>query len=194
MPEPGIVQIYTGNSKGKTTAAIGQTIRAIGHGWRAAFIQFMKGSSYYGELTTLTKLAPAVEVWQYGRICSHNALIKQGESDCLACGQCFVEKGKATDFDHFYSKKAVERSLNIVGGGEFQLVVLDEILNAVYFELVTEATVHEIIDKKPASVELILTGRNLTDSIAERAQLITEMKQVRHPYEVGIPARRGIEY
>ena len=194
MISEGIVQIYTGDSKGKTTAALGQVIRAIGHGNKACIIQFMKGSSYYGELDTLTRLAPQVQVYQYGRICSHNSLIKQGESDCLACGKCFVIKGKATDFDRQYTSLAMERSHGILKRGEHNIIVLDEILNALFFELVSEEQVLELISARPNHVELIITGRNATQAIIDQAQLVTEMKQIKHPYELGINARRGIEY
>ena len=194
MISKGLVQVYTGDSKGKTTAAIGQIIRAMGHGNRACMIQFMKGSSYYGELNTLTKLEPQVELYQYGRICSHNSLIKQGESDCLACGKCFVIKGKATDFDRQYSALAVERSRSILTTGQHSIVVLDEILNAVLFELIGEEQVLELMSRRPNHVELILTGRNATAAIVEQAQLVTEMKSIKHPYDLGIAARRGIEY
>lgn len=191
---PGLIQVYTGDSKGKTTAAIGQVIRAIGHGNQACIIQYMKGSSYYGEITTFTRLAPQIEYYQYGRICSHNSLIKQGESDCLACGECFVTKGKASDFDKLYTKLALERSHKVVKGGQHSIVVLDEILNAIFFELIDENDVLHLIDAKPDHVELILTGRNATEEITRRAHLVTEMKKVKHPYDLGIMARRGIEY
>lgn len=194
MITPGLVEIYTGDAKGKTTAALGQIIRAIGHGNSACIIQFMKGSSYYGELSTLTKLSPQVEFFQYGRVCSHNSLIKQGESDCLACGKCFVIKGKATDFDREYSRLAMERCRAVLAEGKHDLVVTDEILNAVFFELITETDVLDLIQLKPAHVELILTGRNAPPALLEKADLVTEMKLIKHPFDRGIPARRGIEY
>lgn len=194
MLNVGLIQVYTGDSKGKTTAAIGLVMRAIGHGYRAGIIQFMKGSSYYGELKTLTRLSPAVDHWQYGRICEHNSLIAQDESDCLACGKCFVIKGKATDFDRLYSGLAMSRAKEVVKGGQYELVVLDEILNSIWFELTPEEDLLALLDLKPSHVEIILTGRNASEQVIKRAHLVTEMQMRKHPYQQGIKARRGIEY
>lgn len=194
MIERGLIQVYTGDGKGKTTAVLGQIVRALGHGCRAALVQFMKGSSYYGELATLERLGDSVAVFQYGRVCAHNSLIKQGDSDCLACGNCFVVKGKATDFDRLYTSMAMERSKLLVAGGQYDVVVLDEILNAVYFDLVGEGDILDLAATKPGHVELIMTGRNAGKAVVEMADLVTEMKKVKHPFDRGIQARRGIEY
>lgn len=193
MISQGLIQIYTGDSKGKTTAALGQIIRAIGHGNRACLIQYMKGSSYYGEIATLTKL-DQVDHFQYGRVCAHNTLIKQGESDCLGCGDCFVLPGEATDFDRHYSTLALKRSQWALSEGNYDVVVLDEVLNAVYFELITEEDLLKLIDLKQNQVELILTGRKASDGILKKADLVTDMKKIKHPFDAGVSARRGIEY
>ncbi len=193
MIERGLVQVYTGDGKGKTTAAIGQIIRALGHGNKAALIQYMKGSNYYGELDTLCRLKPGVEVFQYGRVCSHNSLIKQGESNCLACGDCFVPKDGATEFDRQYTALALNRS-KLAVAGDYNLVVLDEILNAVDFGLLSEQDVLDLLKMRPDNMELILTGRNARPSLVAQADLVTEMKAHRHPFEQGVAARRGVEY
>ena len=193
MIERGLVQLYTGDGKGKTTAAIGQIIRALGHGNRAVLVQFMKGSNYYGELDTLGLLKPRVEIFQYGRVCSHNSLIKQGESNCLACGNCFVPRDGATEFDRQYTALALNRS-KLALSGDYNLVVLDEILNAVDFGLLSEEDVLNLLKLRPGHVELILTGRNAPQALIAQADLVSEMKCHRHPFEQGIAARRGVEY
>lgn len=190
----GLIQVYTGDSKGKSTAAFGLVSRAIGHNLKCYIIQFMKGSSYYGELTTWSRLYPLIEYSQYGRVCSHSNLIRQGESDCLGCGNCFVRKGAATPEDRKGGLLALKKAKEVFMRGEHDVVVLDELNNALFFELITWEEVEEILNLKPEKVEVIITGRNAPPELIERADLVTEMKMIKHPFEKGIPSRRGIEY
>ncbi|AVX20383.1 cob(I)yrinic acid a,c-diamide adenosyltransferase [Carboxydocella sporoproducens DSM 16521] len=190
----GLIQVYTGNSKGKSTAAFGLALRAIGHGFKVYIIQFMKGSGYYGELATWHRLYPYIQFSQYGRGCPYSHLIRQGEDSCRGCGQCFVKKGEATAEDIRQAAMALEKTRKIMATDEFDIIILDEVLNAIYFELISTKEVLELINNKPPLVELVLTGRNAPPEIIAAAHLVTEMKEIKHPFQQGISARRGIEY
>lgn len=195
--EIGLIQIYTGDSKGKTTAALGLAFRALGHGFKVAMVQFMKGSDYYGELHSAERFSPNFEIFQYGRVCPKSYLIRQGIETCDGCGECFVIKGKETDFDIRTTRMAWEKAQSLITSGEYDIVILDEILNAVsdYFALLAvEPVVDFLKNHKPVNVEVIMTGRNAPSALVDVADLVTEMRQIKHPYEKGIPARWGIEY
>lgn len=172
---PGLVQIYTGASKGKTTAAFGLTLRAVGHGFRVYIIQFMKGRQDYGELSGLKRLEPECQIEQFGTT-------------------GWVHKGAAKPEDRLEAQKGLMRAREIIASGEWDIVILDEIINAIWFELITEEDLLQVLEQKPEHVELILTGRNASQNLIDKAQLVTEMVQIKHPYEKGIPARLGIEY
>lgn len=123
--------------------------------------------------------------------------MRQGLETCDGCRACFVEKGKETEFDFKTTKMAWEKAQEIISSGEYDIVILDEILNAVsdYFGLLDAEPVVEFLKtRKPANVEVIMTGRNAPAELVEIADLVTEMRQIKHPYEKGIPARWGIEY
>ncbi|WP_353894369.1 cob(I)yrinic acid a,c-diamide adenosyltransferase [Proteinivorax hydrogeniformans] len=190
----GLVQIYTGNSKGKTTAALGLSLRAIGHGYNVYFMQFMKGSNYYGEIATLNKLSDKIKHAQFGRPCRNGGLIKAGLSTCIACGDCFIKQGEDITKDKEEMEKALEFTIEIIQSQKYQIVVLDEILNCLYFDLITKKQLLDILERKPDNVELVLTGRNAPDDIIAKADLVTDMGQIKHPFEKGVMARRGIEY
>jgi cob(I)alamin adenosyltransferase len=171
----GLVQIYTGDGKGKTTAALGLAMRAVGHGFRVYIIQFMKGKGGYGELEGLKRLQPECQIEHFG-------------------AQGWVHKGENLE-DHIQEvRKAFIRTQEIIVSGEWDIVILDEILNAIWFELIPESEVLGLVNHKPPNVELVLTGRNASRVLIERADLVTEMVQRKHPFEQGIMARVGIEY
>lgn len=171
----GLIQIYTGNGKGKTTAAFGLAIRAVGHGFRVYIIQFMKGMADCGELSGLQRLSPECQLEHFG-------------------GSGWVHKGELQE-DHIReAHKALLRASEIVLSGEWDIVILDEIVNALWFELISENEVMELMGKKPNHVELILTGRNASPALIEKADLVTEMVQHKHPFDQGVMARRGIEF
>lgn len=190
----GLIQVYTGNAKGKTTAAMGLAFRALGHGFRVAMVQFMKGSSYYGEIFTAARLYPSFPIYQFGRECTHSHLIRQGLSECFGCGDCFVKKGEAKPQDVKEAHLALDKARELMLSGEVDILILDEINNALYFELLTVDEVVQFLKEKPSQVELVLTGRNAPKEILEMASLVTEMVEVKHPFAEGVPARRGIEY
>jgi cob(I)alamin adenosyltransferase len=170
---PGLVQVYTGDGKGKTTAALGLALRAAGHGYHTYIGQFMKGQDY-GELHSVALLTPYIVIEQYGQPSFVHA--DQISAEDIAC----VQKG-------------LERIREVLARGQYQLVVLDEICIALHFELATVEQVLGILAHRPEGVELVLTGRRAPQAILDAADLVTEMVQIKHPYERGIPARRGIE-
>ncbi|AET68864.1 cob(I)alamin adenosyltransferase [Desulfosporosinus orientis DSM 765] len=171
----GLIQIYTGNGKGKTTAAFGLALRAVGHGFSVYILQFMKGNDGYGELEGIKRLNPECQLEHFG-----------------APG--WVHKGEHIEENVQEANKAFLRAEEILSSGNWDIVILDEILNAVWFELIPENSVLELLSRKPPHVELILTGRNASQSLIEKADLVTEMVARKHPYEKGIMSRKGIEY
>ncbi|HCE45914.1 MAG TPA: cob(I)yrinic acid a,c-diamide adenosyltransferase [Lentisphaeria bacterium] len=167
----GFVQIYTGNGKGKTTAAIGLAVRAAGAGLEVYFGQFAKGmkSSEHGSLAKF----PNIRVKQFGR-------------------SCFIGK-KPDAEDMEFAQKGFDEIKTAVASGEYDVVILDEIMAANKYNLVSVEEVLGIIESKPASVELVLTGRNADPRLIRAADLVTEMKEVKHYYKKGVTARVGIE-
>ena len=169
----GYVHVYTGDGKGKTTAAIGLAIRAAGHDRRTYIGQFMKGRDY-GELTALRHL-PQITIRQYG------------DPKCIR-----KEEVTATHVAH--AEAGLEQARTAMLSGRYDIVVLDEVNVALWFGLLTEAAVLSLLDERPPAVELILTGRRAPRAILDRADLVTEMTEVRHYYSAGVLARKGMEY
>jgi cob(I)alamin adenosyltransferase len=171
----GYIQVYTGNCKGKTTATLGLAFRAMGHGLKTYIGQFMK-SQPYGEVRAAAMGAPYITIEQYGK----NGLIhvkpSPAEEDVKA-----AENGLA---------KARHRFLS----GDYDIVVLDEIFTACYFRLISVKDILSLMADKPPGVELILTGRYAPRPVIEAADLVTEMREVKHYYQQGVAARTGIEY
>ncbi len=168
----GYVQVYTGDGKGKTTAAIGLTIRAVGAGLKVFMGQFVKGMEY-SELESLKRFSPQMKVRQYGR------------------AKFVHSKPKEEDFAA--AKAGYEEIRGIIGSGEYDLVILDEANVAVHFKMLSVEDLLALIDEKPESVELVFTGRKADPQLIEKADLVTEMKEVKHYYKEGITARKGIE-
>jgi len=172
--EKGLVQVYTGNGKGKSSAAFGLALRAIGRGLKVYIIQFIKGGFDYGELYLVDKL-PNLTLKAFGR--GKFVMAKPPEKeDIKLAGEAFK-----------LAKKVVE-------SGEYDIVILDEINVALNLKLINLEKVLELIKNKPKHVELILTGRYASKEIIEAADLVTEMKEVKHPFNKGYQARKGIEY
>ena len=170
----GLVQVFTGNGKGKTTAALGTILRAAGHGLRVFIVFFMKGKYDYGEFSTLSKL-PNVDMASFGfRRLTDPANIKPEE----------IEQARL----------ALAAAREAVLSGNYDLVVLDEVNVALGFNLIKLDEVIKLIKDKPPDVELILTGRYADTRLIELADLVTEMVKVKHPFDKGIKARKGIEY
>jgi len=174
MPlDRGYVQIYTGNSKGKTTAALGLALRAVGRGLRVCMIQFMKGGGPYGEHLAARRLAPDLEIIPTGRSGWVNRESPDPEDVTLAQDALRLARQKMEE--------------------GYDLLILDEICGAIDFGLLSLDDLIPLIDSKPEGVELVLTGRNAHPALIERADLVTEMREVKHYYKAGVPARIGIE-
>ena len=175
--DKGLVQIYCGNGKGKTTAAIGLGIRAIGRDLKVIMIQFLKNSDT-GECKTLKELEPGFKVFHFEKPRGFTWSLTPEERD---------EK-------KIEIKNAMNFARKVLDTGECDILILDEILGAIQAGFVVEDEICNMIDNKPETVELVLTGRVLPDSIAEKAGYISEIKAVKHPMTEGITAREGIEY
>ena len=168
----GLTQIYTGDGKGKTTAALGLAVRAAGAGLKVYIYQFIKGSTC-GEHKILRKI--------------DNIKIER-------CGRgCFIRKKPALK-DIECAARGFERARGIIKSGEYDMVILDEINTALDVGLLKTSEVLAVIREKPTSVELVLTGRYCPKSLFKYADLVTEMRKVKHPFDKGISARKGIEY
>jgi len=172
--ERGLVQVYTGDGKGKTSAAFGLALRAVGRGLKVYVIQFIKGGFDYGELYVVERL-PNFKLKAFGR------------------GK-FVTDVPPTEDDIRLAKEAFNLAREVVSGGEYDVVVLDEINVALNLKLIEIEEVVDLIKRKPKHVELILTGRYVPPKVVELADLVTEMREVKHPYTKGVPPRRGIEF
>lgn len=192
--ELGLIHVYTGKGKGKTTAAMGLGLRAIGHGFRVHMIQFMKGRCYSGELSSVQKLAPFFTLSQFGRGCRIGALIKQGYKKCNACGDCFIKDRGPAEEDFENARLGYGEAMEFMQGAKCDLLILDEIGNVLRYNLITTEQLKELIKAKPAKMELVLTGRGIPEEILALADLVTEMMEIKHPFKKGITSRRGVEY
>ena len=172
----GLIQVYTGNGKGKTTAALGLALRAVGHNLKVCYIYFHKDP----------------EKWEYGE---HDALQKLGV-DIF---------GFAKKHPHFFKKinpneirkeciEGLEFIKKIYQEDKYGILILDEIIIALRDGFLKEEEVLETLDSKPAHLELILTGRGATQRMIKKADLVSEIKKVKHPYDIGVRRRKGIEY
>jgi len=192
--ELGQVQVYTGNGKGKTTASLGLALRAVGHGFRVHMIQFTKGRCYAGELIAAQKLSPLFTISQFGRGCRLGVMIRQGYQKCQACGDCFLKDRGPEQEDVDMALTGMQEAREYLLGAKTDILILDEIGNAMRYNLIPAEQVIRLIKEKPPEVELILTGRGLPAEILDLADLVTEMCEVKHPYKKGVSSRRGIEY
>jgi len=170
----GCVQVYTGNGKGKTTAALGLAFRAAGHGLKTYIGQFMKGQDY-GELETARRMHPLIVIEQYGTAGFIHVQYPPSEDDVQRAREGLAKANKA------------------MLSGDYDIVVLDEITTAHYFHLVTVPEMLDLIRSRPEGVELVFTGRYAPPEIIEAADLVTEMREVKHYYDKGVEAREGIE-
>ena len=170
----GFIQVYTGNGKGKTTAALGLALRAAGRGLRVFIGQFLKGQ-VYGELASLERFSPLVRVEQFGR----KGFVHVTENP--------------DDEDVALARKGLERCAEAMTSGSFRIVILDEINVAVHFKLISEDELRAFLGRRPDDVEVVLTGRYAPGWLLEAADLVTDMVEVKHPYQKGIKAREGIE-
>ncbi|MCL2830202.1 MAG: cob(I)yrinic acid a,c-diamide adenosyltransferase [Betaproteobacteria bacterium] len=167
------IQVYTGNGKGKTTAALGLALRAAGAGMKVFIAQFVKGQEY-SETFAIREHLPSLEIKQYGR-------------------NCFIVNAPTQD-DIDAARKGLEEVSAVISSGKYDMLVLDEANIAIYYNLFSSAELIELLKRKPEPMEIIITGRYAPPEILEAADLVTEMKEVKHYYMEGVQARKGIEY
>ncbi len=169
----GLVHLYTGDGKGKTTAAIGLAVRAMGAGRRVFFGQFIKGREY-SELKALRRFGDDIRVEQFGR-------------------GCFI-RGKPSPEDVSVARAGLDVCARVMAGGRYALVILDEVCVAIHVGLLEEECVLDAVDGRAEGVEVVLTGRFASGRLVDAADLVTRMEEVKHYYASGVPAREGIEY
>lgn len=172
--EKGLIQVYTGKGKGKTTAALGLALRAVGRKLRVCMIQFVKGCEPCGEHLAAEMLAPYLTIVQTGH-------------------KGWLGRKKPGPEVTALTRKAFEMAQKAVSGKEYDLVILDEINIAVSYGLVTVEELLQLMKEKDTHLELVLTGRNATPEIIAAADLVTEMREIKHYFKAGVPARIGIE-
>ncbi|WP_291582768.1 cob(I)yrinic acid a,c-diamide adenosyltransferase [Clostridium sp. UBA6640] len=173
----GYIQIYTGNGKGKTTAAVGLATRAAGNEFKVTMVQFLKSGST-GELESAKKLSPHFNIYRFEK--------PRGFFWTLNDDQKAELKEEIQEAYRFCLKVMADKQCDIL--------IMDEIMGALGNELVSEEQLLELMDKKPKDMELIMTGRNVPERIMEKANLVTEMKDVKHYFNEGVPARKGVEF
>lgn len=172
--ERGLIQVYTGDGKGKTTASVGLAVRAAGSGLRVAFIQFVKGGARSGELAMLEKLGVRVE--------------RPAERSTGLLGSGIHDDDRAA------ADAAWALAKDVLSVGEYDLVIMDELNIAMRYDLVETDDVLAVLDARPPATEVVITGRGAPEAIIERADLVTAMTPVKHPFDRGVPARKGIEF
>ena len=175
--ENGLTIVYTGKGKGKTTAALGIVLRAVGYEKKVCMIQFIKGSWHYGEMTSSKKLEPEFEMITVGK------------------GFVGIIDDKSPKEDHKeIAKEAIKISNEKIQSGKYDIVILDEINYAVNLDLISVKDVINLIKSKPQKVDLVLTGNYAKEEIIEIADLVTEMREIKHPFQHGIKAKKGIDF
>jgi cob(I)alamin adenosyltransferase len=172
----GLIIVHTGNGKGKTTAALGMGLRSWGQGLKVLFIQFIKGNWTYGELKAIAALVPRFEIRQMGE------------------GFIDVPDSKPLEKHRQAAGAALNAARMEILSGNWDLIVLDEINYAVKYGLVALDQVLGLLELKPPSLHLVLTGRDASPEIIDRADLVTEMKEIKHPHQKGVKAQKGIEF
>ncbi|MBE3582447.1 MAG: cob(I)yrinic acid a,c-diamide adenosyltransferase [Thermoanaerobacteraceae bacterium] len=170
----GLVQVYTGDGKGKTTAAFGLALRAAGHGLKVVIVQFLKTADY-GEHKALARLTPEIQVKAFGR-------------------QGFVRRQGLQPEDYERAREALSFAREVMLKREADILILDEINVALHFGLLSEEEVLALLETRPPEMELVLTGRGAPERIVAVADLVTEMRPLKHPYSKGVKARKGIEF
>lgn len=175
--DPGLVVVYTGKGKGKTTAALGMALRAIGHDYKICMIQFIKGSWHYGEMSSSKRLEPDFEL--------------------TAVGKGFVgilDDKTPKEIHQKIAKEAIDIAKEKTLSEKYDIIILDEINYAVNLGLVDVKDVLDLIKIKPQKVTLVLTGNHVRQEVIDAADLVTEMKEIKHPFQRGIRAKKGIDF
>lgn len=173
----GLIVVLTGNGKGKTTSALGMALRSAGHGMKVCIIHFMKGDMYAGELDGIKKLAPNVEIHLTGK------------------GFCGIQGNPYPYEEHrANAQDAVRLAREKITSGAYDMVILDEVNNALHLKLVDLPQVLDLIEAKPALMHLVLTGRNAHHDVIERADTATEMREIKHAHRRGIEPQKGVDF
>lgn len=170
----GLLIVHTGDGKGKTTAALGMALRAAGHGLKVCFIQFIKGSWKYGELEAVKRLEP--------------------EIDFHVMGRGFTWKSDNLEKDKALARDAWKFACDAMASNTYHMVVLDELTYLMKYEMIDPASVIDTLTARPADLHVIVTGRGASEELMDAADLVTEMKAIKHPLEDGIKAQKGIEF
>ena len=175
--EKGLVIVYTGGGKGKTTAALGMALRAVGHNQKICIIQFIKGSWHYGELNSLKRLEPEVQLVTMGK------------------GFVGIIDDKSPREEHEkIAKEGIKVSKEKIQSKKYDIIILDEVNYAVNLGLIELNDVLDLIKTKPSELDLVLTGNHAKPEIIEAADLVTEMREIKHPFKSGIKAKKGIDF
>jgi cob(I)alamin adenosyltransferase len=170
----GLVAVFTGNGKGKTTASLGLAFRALGHGHRVCIIQFIKGSWKYGELETAKKFSPLL--------------------DFHVMGRGFTWKSDNLDKDIEVALKAWQFAASVIRDNNYDMVILDELTYLPHYKMIDEGEIIRVLQDKPAEMHVVITGRYASDALIECADLVTEMKEIKHPFQRGVQAQKGFEF
>lgn len=189
--EQGKIVIFTGNGKGKTTAALGLAVKAAAEKRQVFIVQFLKGSGYTGELFAANYLEPYLMIKQFGYGCSIASEIKSGVKVCNKCGQCF---GQNRNVINEFAPKALQCCAEILSSNKVDMLVMDEISHAIKHGLIEKQAVVDLILSKPIHMDIILTGRSMPNELQMIADQVTICEAIKHPMTQGIPARRGTEY
>ena len=177
MSKDGLVIVYTGNGKGKTTAALGLAMRAVGYEHKVCMLQFIKGSWHYGEMDSSKKLEPNFEL--------------------IAVGKGFVgilDDNSPREEHEKYAAEALRICREKINSEKYNVVILDEVNYAINLGLIDVQEIIKLIKEKPSNLDLVLTGRDVKEEIVELADLVTEMKEIKHPFKSGIKAKKGIDF
>ncbi len=170
----GLILVFTGHGKGKTTAAIGITMRAAGHGFKTCFIQFIKGSWKYGEMEAIARFPENI--------------------DFHVLGRGFTWQSDNLDQDRAAARSAWEKAKEAIFSGRYQMVVLDEFTYLLFYDMIDREEALRVLSNKPRGLHIVITGRDADPKLLELADLVTEMKAIKHPYQQGIKAQKGIEF
>lgn len=170
----GLLLVYTGKGKGKTTAALGLIFRALGHGFKVGMIQFIKGNWKYGELNSSKRFEELL--------------------DFHVLGRGFTWESKDIEKDIQVAQEAWAFAKEIINSGKYQLVVLDELTYLIKYKMVAEDEIVGFLKNRPEDLHVVVTGRDAPQSLIDTADLVTEMTEIKHPYHAGVKAQKGIEY
>jgi cob(I)alamin adenosyltransferase len=186
IEKDGLIILFTGNGKGKTTAALGQMFRAIGHGMRVCVIQFIKGNWQTGEMLSAKSF-------------SNQLIAESSTADCeqivfKTMGEGFTWNSKDINKDIESAKIAWNAAIEAINSNKFDMVILDELTYLIKYNILTNEEVIEFLKGRPKNIHIIITGRDATRELIEACDLVTEMKEIKHPFKSGVMAIKGIEY